>query len=172
MTFDPKRIVLGAAALAGLPATAWADDCAQPRAAMMASAKTPYSETIVSAGANGKPVTSHMVQTANVKYVERNGGWTSLPISSADLVDTLNGTFKNAKMTCKRTGTEQVNGQTAAVYTVRIENAGAVTDGTMWISAQNRMLKSDTTVNGRHSSAIFDYDRVQPPSGAKPVGQR
>ena len=85
---NPK--VLSIALVVAAAAPAWADDCTQPIAALMDEAKTPYSETIVSQGADGKPSTSHMVQTATAKYVERNGGWTSLPISSSDLVDTLN----------------------------------------------------------------------------------
>jgi hypothetical protein len=172
MLFDRNRIFLGAVVLVVTAAPAWADDCAQPTAAMMVSAKTPYSETIVSPGLGGKMVTSHMVQTATNKYVERTGGWTALPISSPDLVDALNHMLKTAKITCKRTGTEQVNGQPTAVYTVHIENEGVVNDSTLWISAQNRQLKSDTTVAGKHFSATFDYDHVQPPAGAKPVGQR
>ena len=139
---------------------------------MMVSAKTPYSETIVSPGPGGKMVTSHMVQTATLKYVERNGKWASLPVSSRDLVETLNDTLKTGKITCQRTGTEQVNGQSTTVYTVHIEYKGVVTDGRTWISAQNRQLKSDLTVNGKHFSSTFDYDHVQPPAGAKPIGQR
>jgi hypothetical protein len=167
-----NRIVLGAMVLIVSVAPAWADDCAQPIAALMLMAKTPYSETYVSGGPGGKMVTSHMVQTATIKYVERNGSWTSLPVSSAELVETLNGTLKTAKITCKRTGAEQLGGQPTTVYTVHLENQGTVTDSTLWISAQNHQLKSDTTVDGRHFTATFDYDHVQPPSGAKPLGQR
>ena len=172
MLFGMNRIFLGVVVLVVSAAPAWADDCTQPMAAMMVSAKTPYSETIVSPGLGGKMVTSHMVQTATIKYVERNGSWTSLPVSSPDLVHTLNDMLKTAKITCKRTGTEQVNGQPTTVYTVHMENQGVVTDSTLWISAQNRQLKSDTTVDGKHFGATFDYDHVQPPAGAKPVGQR
>ena len=172
MFSDTNRIFLGAVVLVVSAAPAWADDCTQPTAAMMVSAKTPYSETIVSSGPGGKMVTSHMVQTATIKYVERNGGWTSLPVSSSDLVDTLNAMLKTAKTICKRTGTEQVNGQPTTVYTVHMENHGVITDSTLWIAAQNRQLKSDMTVDGKHFSATFDYDHVQPPAGAKPVGQR
>jgi hypothetical protein len=111
MLFDMNRMFLSAVVLVVSAAPAWADDCAQPTTVMMVSAKTPYSETIVSPGSGGKMVTSHMVQTATVKYVERNGSWTSLPVSSPDLVDTLKDMLKTAKITCKRTGTEQVNGQ-------------------------------------------------------------
>ncbi len=172
MLFDMNRAAIGTTIFVVLAAPVWADDCTQPIAALMVTAKTPYSETIVSAGPDGKMVTSHMVQTPTSKYVERVGGWTLMPISSADLVDTLNDMLKTAKMTCKRTGTDQVNGQPTAVYTVHVENGDVVTDGTLWISAQNRQLKSDMTVNGKHFSATFDYDNVQPPAGAKPLGQR
>jgi hypothetical protein len=124
---------------------------------MMVSAKTPYSETILSPGPGGKMVTSHMVQTATTKYVERSGRWTSLPVSSTDLVDTLNDMLKTAKLTCRRTGTEQVNGRPTTIYAVHMEHQGVVTDSTLWISADNRQLKSDTTVAGKDSSATFDY---------------
>jgi hypothetical protein len=172
MLFDMNRIFLGAGVLVVSAAPAWADDCTQPTAAMMVSAKTPYTETVVSSSPDGKTVTSHIVQTATIKYVERTGGWTALPISSPDLVDSLNRMLKTAKITCKRTGTELVNGQPATVYTVHLENQGVVSDSTLWISAQNRELKSDTTVNGKHFGETFDYDDVQPPAGAKAVGQR
>ena len=172
MLFDMKRKILGALVLVLTAAPAWADDCMQPTAAMMVGAKTPYSETIVSPGPGGKMVTSHIIQTATTKYVERNGSWTSLAVSSADLVDTLNEMLKTAKISCKRTGTEQVNGQPTTIYSVHIENEGIVTDSTVWISDQNRQLKSETTAGGKHFSSTFDYDHVQPPAGAKPVGQR
>jgi hypothetical protein len=172
MLFDMNRAVIGTTIFVVLAAPVWADDCTQPMAALMVTAKTPYSETIVSPGPDGKIVTSHMVQTATSKYVERNGNWTSMPVSSADLVDTLNDEFKTAKWNCRRTGTEQVNGQQTTVYTVHREMGGTVTDATLWISAQNRQMKSDMTVNGRHFTATFDYEHVQPPAGAKPLGQR
>ena len=167
-----NRAAIGTTIFVVLAAPAWADDCTQPTAALMVTAKTPYSETIVFPGPDGKMLTSHLVQTATSKYVERNGNWTSMPVSSADLVDTLNDEFKTAKWNCRRTGTEQVNGQQTTVYTVHVENGGAVTDSTLWISAQNRQLKSEMTVNGKHFSATFDYEHVQPPAGAKPLGQR
>ena len=172
MPFYMNRLLLGTVVLVASTAPARADDCTQPTAAMMVSAKTPYSETIVSSGPGGQMVTSHMVQTATTKYVERKGGWTALPISSADLVNALNDMLKTAKISCKRIGTEQVNGQSATIYTLHTEYRGVVTDNTLWISAQNRQLKSDTTVNGQHYSAAYDYDHVQPPAGAKPPGQR
>jgi hypothetical protein len=172
MLFDMNRAAIGTTIFVVLTAPVWADDCTQPTAALMVTAKTPYSETIVSPGPDGEMVTSHMVQTATGKYVERNGNWTSMPVSSADLVDTLNDMLKTAKMTCKRTGTEEVNGQPTTVYTVHVENGGAVTDSTLWISAQNRQLKSEMAVNGRHFTATFDYEHVQPPAEAKPLGQR
>jgi hypothetical protein len=172
MLFDMNRAVIGTTIFVVLAAPVWADDCTQPMAALMITAKTPYSETIVFPGPDGKMLTSHLVQTATSKYVERNGNWTSMPISSADLVDTLNDEFKTAKLNCRRTGTEQVNGQQTTIYTVHMEIGGRVTDGTLWISAQNRQMKSDTTVNGSRFTATFDYEHVQPPAGAKPLGQR
>lgn len=172
MLLDMKPVCLAALALVIAVTPAWADDCTQPKAAMMVSAKTPYSETIVSTGPGGKAVTSHLIQTATTKYVEHDGRWTSLPMSSAEIVDALNDMLKTAKITCKRTGAERVNGQPTTIYTVHLENEGVVTDSTIWISDQNRQLKSTTTSGGKQFSSTFDYDHVQPPAGAKPLGQR
>ena len=172
MFLDLNRIVLAAAVIAVSATPAWADDCTQPTAALMLSAKTPYRETIVSPGPDGKLVTSQIVQTATTKYVEQNGRWTSLAVSSSDLVHAFNEMLKTGKMTCKRIGTEQINGQLTTKYMVRIETGSIVTDNTLWISAQNRQLKADTRVNGKQYAVTFDYDHVQPPAGASHLGQR
>lgn len=167
-------MALSATLFAGIATQAFgaADDCAPVSAAMMAAASLPYSETVTTADAGGKPTTSHIVQTATTKYVERNGQWTSLPISSADLMDELKEKLKTSKMTCKRGGTEAVNGQPATIYVVHDVTDGDVSDGTLWISAQNRELKGDMNVGGRHFITLFDYDHVQAPAGAKPIGRR
>ena len=172
MFFEFNRTVIAAALIVVSATPAWSDECTQPTAALMFSAKTPYRETIVSPGPGGKSVTSQIVQTATTKYVERDGRWTSLPVSSSDLVHAFNEMLKTGKMTCKRIGTEQINVQLTTKYTVRIETEGIVTENTLWISAQNRQLKADTKVNGKQFAVTFDYDHVQPPAGVRPVGQR
>ena len=160
---------IGATALVVLTTPAIADDCAPVNTALMTVAKTPYSETITTTDSAGKPVTSHMVQTATTKYIERNGKWTSLPVSSADLVDTLNEQIKTGKMTCTRVGADSVNGQAAVVYMVHRENEGNVSDAKLWISARNRQLKAEITASGKHFVTMSDYDHVQAPAGATPL---
>jgi len=171
MAFGMNFPLIGATVLLVLAAPAFADDCTPVKTALMTIAKTPYSETITTTDAAGKPVTSHMVQTATTKYVERNGKWTALPVSSAELVDTLNAENKTGKMTCTRVSPDTVNGQPAVIYMVRRENNGTIIEGKLWISSQNRQLKAEMTSAGRHFITTTDYDHVQAPVGAAPPGR-
>ena len=98
MFFEFNRTVIAAALIVVSATPAWSDECSQPKAAMMVSAKTPYRETIVSPGPGGKLVTSQIVQTATTKYVEQKGRWTSLYVSSADLDQAFNEMLKTGKM--------------------------------------------------------------------------
>ncbi len=171
MKLTISRAAVGALALCAAAAPALADDCATVNAALMQTAKTPYSETITRTVA-GKQIVSHMVQTPSVKYVESNGRWVSMNITSKDLIDTMNEQMKTAKMTCHRVGAETVNGLPAAIYTVHVENQGSVSDSKLWISPQNLEVKSEMQVNGMKFSVLLDYSHVQPPANAKPLGAK
>jgi hypothetical protein len=168
---DPrKNFIAAGVVLLGLSAApAFADDCAAVTASMMATAKTPYKSTISRAGKDGKPLISHMVQTPTAKYVETDGKWVTMPISSQDMIDQLGEMLKTVKMTCRLDGSQSVNGQPASIYLVHTENDGTVSDNKIWISAQNLPLKSEINVDGRQYVSTYDYSDVQPPAGAPPV---
>ncbi len=161
-----------AAALAFISMPAWANDCAAVDAAMNGAATTPYSSVITRTDAQGHLVTSHMVQTATTKYVETHGKWVAMNISSKDLLDHLGEERKTAKMTCVGAGSEDVDGQSAAVYHVHIENDGTTSDNKLWISGENRLLKSESTVGGKQYSVSYDYAHIDPPKDAKPLGSQ
>jgi hypothetical protein len=161
-----------AAAVFGLTATpAFADDCALVIAALTASAKTPSNSTITHTGPGGKPVINHMVQTATAKYVETDGKWKSMNVSIQETLNGMNEMIKTAKMSCHRTGAESVNGQPVTVYAVHVENQGTTSDSKIWVSAKNLQLKSEMTVGDTHFVTTADYDHVQVPTNATPMGK-
>jgi hypothetical protein len=162
---------LAAVTLGSAAAPAFADECSAVTAAMMTAARTPYSLTVNRTDKSGKTVSAHMVQTATTKYVETNGVWHSIAVSSEEMIETLNERLKTGKMTCTRDGTEAVNGKPATIYAVHTENDGTASDGRLWISS-DRMVKSELHLNGSITTTMFDYEHVTPPSDAKPLGAK
>jgi hypothetical protein len=172
MNLASAWIAVGALAFGFSASPAAADDCAAVTAAMMATARTPYSSTISGLDAQGRTAISHMVQTPTTKYVETNGRWVAMKVSSDDLIDTLNRALKTTKMSCQRGGTETIGGQPTTIYMVHAENDGVASDNTLWISARNLPLKSDMRVAGKHYVSVYNYDNVRPPQDAVPAGGR
>ena len=162
---------LAVATLAFAAAPAFADECSAVTAAMMMAAKTPYSLTVNRTDKSGKTASAHMVQTATTKYIETNGVWTSIPMSSEEMIEALNEKLKTGKMTCTRDGAEAVNGKPATIYAVHMENNGTASDGRLWVSS-DRMIKSELRLNGSITTTMFDYENVKPPSDAKPLGTK
>ena len=151
-------------------APAFADDCKPVTDSIIVTVKTPYKMTLTRTGKDGKPETNYLVQTPNAKYVQTGGRWITMPSSSQDLLDQLNATMKTAKMECHRLGTEMVSGQSAAIYSMHVENEGTVSDSKVWLSSDRLPLKSEVVVNGTTITSIYDYANVQPPLDAAPLG--
>jgi hypothetical protein len=162
---------LALATLGFAAAPAFADECSAVTAAMMMAAKTPYSLTVNRTDKSGKTASAHLVQTATTKYIETNGIWHSMPLSSEEMIQALNEKLKAGKMTCTRDGTEAVNGKPATIYAVHMESDGTVSDGRLWVSS-DRMVKSELRLNGSITTTMFDYEHVTPPSDAKPLGTK
>jgi enamine deaminase RidA (YjgF/YER057c/UK114 family) len=168
------KVSICLAALAFSASPALADDCATVVASMKATAVTPYASTATRTDPQGKPQTRHMIRTTTKTYVEDHGGWVEMDITSQDLTDTINEQLKTAKMTCQKVGTEAVNGQATTVYTVHIENEGSISDNKLWLNAKNLPLKTVVKIQGMKADteATYDYDHVQAPADAKPIGSR
>jgi hypothetical protein len=89
---------------------ALADDCVAAKSAMLDTGHRPVSVTSTTTDAQGKQKVTRTVQTVDNKYVQtEDGKWYSMGIAIKDLNDNT----KTAKFTCRRTGTDNVNGESA-----------------------------------------------------------
>lgn len=172
MQLKKSWVLLGVAILGVCPASAFAAECTVVFASMMATAKTPYKSTINRPGKDGKPEIIHLIQTPTDKYVEMDGKWVSFPVSSEEMIEKLNDLLKEAKITCHLEGSSSVNGQPASIYTVHTEAGGNVSDNKIWISPENLPLKSETKIGDSEYISTYDYNDVQSPIDATPMGTK
>lgn len=172
---DPETVMMSLAksalalvALAGVLAPpALASDCGPVFDAMMKAAKTPHTATITRME-NGKAVSSRMVQTNDRKYIEVNGEWRWIPMP-ANLDQQLKEMRENAKMTCQKLGSEEVNGQPTTVYTAHVENEGSASDNELWLGPDGLPVKVANKVKDKSFSSVLDYKHVQAPASATPL---
>jgi hypothetical protein len=155
-------LIVSAAAVPAL-----ADDCVAAKSAMLETGHRPVSVTVTTTNAEGKQKVTRTIQTADNKYVQtENGKWYSMGIAIKDLNDNT----KTAKFTCSRTGSDSFNGESAAVYQVRMDNDGTIVDQKIWVSSKNLILKADGSVNGVRYSSVYDFVHVTPPANATAMG--
>jgi hypothetical protein len=158
--------VLFALAFAILTAPALADDCATVKSAMLNSGHTPNSKLVTKTDGQGKKTVSRQVQTMDNKYVQvPDGKWYAMNIAIKDLNDDLSGV-----QTCRRSGTESVSGESSAVYEVHMNIEGSISNGRVWVSSKNLILKSEQVIEGVHYTTEYDFGHVTPPAGAIPMG--
>lgn len=149
---------------------AFADDCGQLFDAVAKTARTPHTATITRME-NGKAVTSRMVQTKDRKYIEVNGEWRWMPIP-ADLEQQLKEMRENTKITCKKLGSEEIDGQPTTVYTTHVVDLDQVSDNELWLRADGLPVKITSTTEGKTFTSILDYKHAQPPANATPLQRR
>jgi hypothetical protein len=150
-----------------LTTPAFADDCSPVGAAMIAAAKTPHTATITRFK-NGKPVTGKMIQTKDDKFVEIDGKWRSMGDPPGD-TSSIEAALKKAKVSCRKVGTEQVEGQATTVYTAHVENEGTVSDDKLWLGSNGLPVKVENLVEGQSYSTTFDYAHADAPADATPM---
>jgi hypothetical protein len=155
-------------AFAVLTAPALADDCATVKSAMLNSGHTPHSLIVTQTDGQGKMTVSRQVQTVDNKYVQRpDGRWYAMNIAIKDLNDDLSGL-----LTCRRSGSDNVNGEVTAVYQVHMNLESEVTDQKIWVSLKNMVLKSEGAIEGVRYTTDYDYAHVTPPANAMPMGRK
>jgi hypothetical protein len=160
----PRALI--ALAFTVITAPALADDCATVKSAMLNSGHTPHSVLITKTDGQGKKTMTRQVQTVDNKYVQMpNGKWYAMNIAIKDLNDDLSGV-----QTCRRTGTESVGGESTAVYEVHMNIEGSISDGRVWVSSKNLILKSEQVIQGAHYTTEYDFVHVTPPVNAMPMG--
>jgi hypothetical protein len=155
-------------ALATVSAPAFADDCAAAKSAMLDSGHKPHSVTVTAIDAQGKQVVTRQVQTTTNKYVQtKDGKWYAMNIAIKDLNDNTDSVKK-----CSRVGNDAVNGESATVYVVSFDQAGAMMEQKIWISSKNLILKTEGNADGGRIVTAFDFSNVTPPANATPMGGR
>ena len=76
---------------------------------------------------------TRQVQTVDNKYVQTAAGkWYAMNIAIKDLNDDLSGL-----LTCRRSGSESVSGESTAVYDVHMNIEGSMKDQRVWVSSKN-----------------------------------
>jgi hypothetical protein len=165
MYIAPPRALI-ALAFTVLTAPALADDCATVKSAMLNTGHTPHSLILTQTDGQGKKTVTRQVQTVDNKYVQRpDGKWYAMNIAIKDLNDDLSGL-----LSCRRSGSDNVGGEATAVYEVRMNLGGGVSDQKLWLSSKNRVLKSEATIAGSHYTTDYDFAHVTPPANAVSIG--
>ena len=149
-------------------APALADDCASAaKGALLNSGRTPVSITMTKIDAQGRKTTTRQVQTVTNKYVQtENGKWYAMNIAIKDLVDNLD----TAKLTCRRGGSDTLNGEAVAIYEVQEAVDEALKDNKIWVSSRNLILKAEGNTDGAHYTLLYDYAHITPPANAVSMG--
>lgn len=147
---------------------ALADDCASAaKGAMLNSGRTPVSITMTKTDAQGRKTTTRQVQTVTNKYVQtENGKWYAMNIAIKDLVDNLD----TSKLTCRRSGSDTLNGEAVTTYEVQEDVDETLKDNKIWVSSRNLIVKSEGNTDGAHYTLLYDYAHVTPPANAVSMG--
>lgn len=155
-----------ALAFAALSAPALADDCSTVKSAMLNSGHTPHSVIVTQTDGQGKKTVTRQVQTVENKYVQRpDGKWYAMNIAIKDLDDDLSGV-----LTCRRSGSDSISGESTAVYEVHLNMEGQVSDQKIWVSSKNMVLKSEGVIEGARYTTEYDFAHVTPPPNAISLG--
>ena len=149
-----------------LAAPVLADDCSTVKAAMINGGHTPHNVLVTKIDAKGKKTVTRQVQTVDNKYVQtQDGKWYAMNIAIKDLNDDLSGI-----QACHRSGSESVGGESTAVYDFHMNVEGKISDNRIWLSAKNRVVKSESVIEGVHYSAEYDFGHVTPPANSISMG--
>lgn len=154
---DTPRLLIALASLA-LSASAFADDCAPVKSAMLNSGHTPHSLTLTKTDGQGKKTVTHQVQTLDNKYVQSTDGkWYAMNIAIKDLNNDLSGI-----LACRRSGSDTVDGQSTAVYEVHMNLEGETGNQKMWVSSTNLILQTERSIEGGHYTIVYDFAHAAP----------
>ncbi|HEY7353429.1 MAG TPA: hypothetical protein VH596_11740 [Terriglobales bacterium] len=154
----------------GQTATARAADSCQPVFDALKTLITTSSHSYSTGVVKGKTTSTETIYVQGKTYIFARGKWMVNPATPADVLAQELDDEKQGKSTCQFVRTESVNGEAAAVYSLRRETETRKEDGQMWISkATGRALREDVDVDYGGSlgksrlSARFEYSNVKPP---------
>jgi hypothetical protein len=119
--------------------------------------------------AHGKKSTGELITVNGERYLLMDGKWSKSGMTVAESKKQSEENKKNAKVvTCKRVGSESVNGQAATVYTEHTETEDSKSDGKIWISSSGVILKTEIDLDPGsddrvHMTIRYEYGNVKAP---------
>src|SRR5438552_3077000 len=120
------------------------DDCTEVRAATLAGVSRPYAATVRIEHADDLPTTSHIVMTGDKMYVEMRRVWSTMPMTTKQLIDKVNKTSLKDQLNCQRTGEEAIDGVSTTVYAVENQTPARASHSRIWIAKANGLpLKTE-----------------------------
>ncbi len=149
---------------------AMAADSCQPVFDAITNIVTTPSHSYSTGVVNGKPRSTETIYVQGKTYMIVKGKWWLSPVTPNDVLQQEIENRTSSKATCQFLRDESVNGEPAAVYSMRRETETGKEDGQMWISkATGRALRKEVDVDyggamGKsHLSARYEYSNVKPP---------
>src|ERR1035438_9455936 len=126
---------------------AMAADSCQPVFDAITKIVTTPSHSYSTGVVNGKPRSTETIYFQGKTYMIVKGKWWLSPVTPNDVLEQEMENRTNGKATCHFLRNEFVNGEPAAVYSMRRETENATEDGQMWISkTTGRSLRKEVDV--------------------------
>jgi hypothetical protein len=151
-----------------LPARA-SDSC-RPVFDALKTLITTASHSYSTGAVNGKSTSTETIYVQGKTYMFARGRWMVNPVTPAEVLAQEMETEEQGESTCQFVRNEPVNGEAAAVYSLRRETETRKEEGQMWISKlTGRALREEVDVDyggslGKgHLSARYEYSNVKPP---------
>lgn len=154
----------------GEAVTARAADSCQPVFDALQKLVTTPSHSYSTGVVNGKPTSTETIYIQGKTYIFARGKWMLSPATPHDVLQQELEDEKQGKSSCQFVRGESVNGEAAAIYSMRRDTEMLKEDGQVWISkVSGRALREEVDVD--YSSAVgkgrlsarFEYTNVKPP---------
>jgi len=137
----------------------------------------PFHFYFVHTGPDGKTRAMESIYVDGAVYSLVRGKWFRMPASSEDTKGLMEEDWKNTKnVSCHVVRDENVNGESATVYSVHSETERGIHDSQDWISKVKGVLlreESDAQESGKngksHASLRLEYNNVQAPKVSEPI---
>jgi hypothetical protein len=119
---------------------------------------------------NGQQRKVETIYVQGKTYMLVRGKWMLSPVSPNDVLEQELENEKQGKSSCQLVRNESVNGEAAAVYSMRRKTDAANEDGLIWISKTSGLAlrkEVDMEYGGKigkmHLIARYEYSNVKPP---------
>ena len=164
-------VLLGAmlvAVTAFLGGSAHADpNCDAILKAMTKQYNTPYMLNMTMNTPFG-PRTSRSIHIGDKLYLNLQGHWQVVAFDPRQEAETMRKRAASVKQTCSTKRDEKLNGEPVTVHVAHVDNKGAISENTLWVSKTTGLpLKTQISFHGASMVTTLDYKHVKPPLGVK-----